>query len=142
MRPRGRKALYGPVALPDGLDSILLFEEGDVIEGEVRDVLAPERELAEPRPAPAPEPMVETDPPFHEPPGEAPPQAPDEPPADGLTYEAVLERAGLEGLDQDAFELYVLGCTLATFQKRQGANPAVADRKLTQYLEQTQAAVG
>ena len=131
---RGRKMLYGPVALPGGLDSLVMYEDGDVIEGAVvRDVLAPERELAEP--IPPPQPKVEPDPLVDFPPDDEPPPQPDDVPGDGLTYQEVLNRAGIEGLDQDAFELNVLGCTLATFERRQGASPAVAGRKLTQFLE-------
>ena len=134
---RGRKMLYGPVALPGGLDSLVMYEDGDVIEGAVvRDVLAPERELAEPTP---PEPIVDPSPPADIPPDDAPPEPPNESPDDGLTYRDVINRAGVEGLDQDAFELKVLGCTLDTFSRRKGASPEVADRRLTQFLEEAHA---
>ena len=134
---RGRKTLFGPVALPGGLDSLAMYEDGDVIEGVVvRDVLAPERELAEPGP---PEPIVDPSPPADIPPDDAPPEPPNESPDGGLTYRDVINRAGVEGLDQDAFELNVLGCTLATFERRKGASPEVADRRLTQFLEEAHA---
>ncbi len=56
------------------------------------------------------------------------------PPGD-LTYEQVLDRAGANGLDQESFEIKVLGKTLEGFKKIKGSSPEVADKKLTEFLE-------
>ncbi len=60
---------------------------------------------------------------------------------DGLTYEYVLERAGANGLDRESFEARVLGKSLESFMKVRGATPALANLKLTQYLNRAAGAV-
>ena len=129
---RGRKSLWGPVALPGGLEAIYLREEDDVVEAVVVNVSAPEREIAEP-------PQVEPDPPVEVPPDDEPLGPPDDEPANGLTYGDVLDRAGAYGLDDSAFQVRVLGCTLEEFRARKGASPQVADRRLTEYLDKQDA---
>lgn len=137
---RGRKMLYGPVALPGGAESKMrMVEEGDeVIEGGYREIT--DHELSQP--SASPNEKNSDSAPAETPTGEilGPDEALDATAAPE-TYHAMLETAGKHGLDLDGFCEQVLDkMSIAAFEKI-GGTPAIAEKRLANWVKKQEAMV-